>query len=238
MNKLYQKSEIWFAIAWIIVYVIGSSLMAEIHHTALFAFHAILCIAVLVWMKKNALFRAYGLCAPAFPASSFLYYIPLVIVVSSNLWLGTARNMPPFETASYVLSMLCVGFLEEIIFRGFLFKAMCKDSSVKTAVIVSSVTFGIGHIINLFNGSGADIVSNVCQIVSAIAFGFLFVILFIQGKSLIPCIATHSVLNAISAFSNDAAMTDEITIATSLALTVIALSYTAFLLKKLPKNDL
>ena len=237
MNKLYQKSEIWFAVTWIIVYVVGSSLMAEIHHTALLAFHALLCAAALIWLKKNALFQEYGLCAPAFPASRFLWYIPLIIAVSSNLWLGVSRNMPPFETVSYILSMLCVGFLEEIIFRGFLFKAMGKDCSVKTAVIVSSVTFGIGHIINLFNGSGADIVSNLCQIVSAIAFGFLFVIIFLRGKTLLPCIATHSILNALSAFSNDAAMTDGMTIATSAILTIIALFYTLYLAKRLPSEN-
>lgn len=236
MNKLYQKSEILFAIAWIIAYVIGSSITGEIHHTVLLAFHLLLCATALIWMKRNGFFRSYGLCAPASPARKFLWYIPLVITVSSNLWLGTARNMPPIETVSYILSMLCVGFLEEIIFRGFLFKAMCKDCSIKTAVIVSSVTFGIGHIINLFNGSGADIVSNLCQIVSAMAFGFLFVIIFLRGQTLLPCIATHSLLNAVSAFSNDAAMTDGLTILTSLILTFIALGYAAILLKTLPSD--
>lgn len=56
------------------------------------------------------------------------------------------------ETALYVLSMLCVGFIEELIFRGFLFKAMAKDG-IKSAIIVSSITFGLGHIINLVNGA-------------------------------------------------------------------------------------
>ena len=64
--------------------------------------------------------------------------------------------------------MLCVGFLEEVIFRGLLFQAIAKDN-IKSAVIISSVTFGIGHIINLFNGSGMDLVNNLCQIVFAFA---------------------------------------------------------------------
>lgn len=38
--------------------------------------------------------------------------------------------------------MLCVGFLEEVIFRGLLFTAIAKDT-IKTAVVLSSVTFGI-----------------------------------------------------------------------------------------------
>ena len=44
--------------------------------------------------------------------------------------------------------------------------------NVKSAIVISSVTFGIGHIINLFNGSGMELVNNLCQIVFAIAVGF------------------------------------------------------------------
>ena len=64
--------------------------------------------------------------------------------------------------------MLCVGFLEETIFRGLPFTAIAKDN-IKSAAIISSVTFGIGHIINLFNGSGMDLVNNLCRIVFAVA---------------------------------------------------------------------
>ena len=84
-----------------------------------------------------------------------LFYIPLIVLLTVNLWYGVAMNTSPLEMVLYILSMLCVGFLEEMIFRGFLFQAMVKDG-VKSAIIVSSVTFGIGHIVNLINGSGAD----------------------------------------------------------------------------------
>ena len=114
-----------------------------------------------------------------------LFYLPLLIAASCNLWFGVKTNMSPANTLFYVGSMLCVGFLEEFIFRGLLFRAMEKDS-VKSAVIVTSLTFGIGHIINLFNGSGMDLVSNLGQVVSAVAFGFLFVILFLKTGSLLP----------------------------------------------------
>lgn len=44
--------------------------------------------------------------------------------------------------------MINIGFLEEIIFRGILYKSIEKDNK-KLAIIISSVTFGIGHIVNL-----------------------------------------------------------------------------------------
>ena len=43
--------------------------------------------------------------------------------------------------------MLCVGFMEEVIFRGLLFKAIAKDNA-KMAIVISSVTFGLGHVLN------------------------------------------------------------------------------------------
>ena len=112
-----------------------------------------------------------------------LYYIPLLILLTANLWYGARLNQPPLETVLYVLAMFCVGFLEELIFRGLLFQAMARDG-VKSAIIVSSITFGIGHIVNLVNGSGADLLSSLCQVGYAVAFGFLFVMIFYRGKSL------------------------------------------------------
>jgi membrane protease YdiL (CAAX protease family) len=98
--------------------------------------------------------------------------------------------------------MICVGFLEEIIFRGFLFKGMAKKN-VKSAIIVSSITFGIGHIVNLLNGQ--PLLETLLQIIFALAVGFVLVTLFYKGKSLIPCIAFHSINNSLSAISNDEA---------------------------------
>ncbi len=102
--------------------------------------------------------------------------------------------------------MLMVEALEELIFRGFLFKAIGKDN-IKTAIVVSSVTFGIGHIVNLINGSGAELVDNLCQVCYAVAIGFLFVVIFYKDKSLLPCIITHGVFCALSAFCNTEAGT-------------------------------
>lgn len=246
MKKLYQKSELWFALLWIFIYVMGASLadevsrIIEVEKSITLLWLSGLCIFVLTWLKKQKLYGYYGLCRSNIPASEFLYYLPLCLMVSCNLWFGVTLNLSILETVFYIGSMFCVGFLEELIFRGFLFRAMCRDG-VKSAVIVSSITFGIGHIVNLFNGSGADWLSTICQICYAIAAGYLFVIIFYRGKSLLPCIITHSCLNALSAFSNEEAMTTERTIFSAVLLTVISLGYALFLAKKLPRvnqNDI
>ena len=132
--------------------------------------------------------------------------------------------------------MLCVGFVEEIIFRGFLFEAIAKDN-VKTAIIISSITFGLGHLLNLVNGSGMELAANLFQVVGAIAIGFLFVILFYRGGSLLPCIITHSAINTISTFSNGTGLTAGRQMVYSLIMFVIIALYAFILTKTLPQNQ-
>ena len=130
--------------------------------------------------------------------------------------------------------MFIVGFLEEVIFRGLLFKEMSKDGLVG-AIIVSSLTFGIGHIINLFNGSNMDLLSNIMQIIYATSAGFMFVMVYLKTDSIIICILIHGLFNALSAFSissND--ITVEVVI--SLVITLITLAYGLFILFNLNKN--
>lgn len=242
MKKLYEKSEITFAIVWIIAYSILNSvanpLSAKIgvEHSAHMIFNVIMTVVLFVWIKKTGLMKKYGLCKSSLPASRFLFYIPLIAVATQNLWCGVALNFSLTGTICYVASMLAVGFLEEVIFRGLLFRAIEKDS-VKTAIIISSVTFGIGHILNLINGSGAGLLENILQVVGAVAVGFLFVVIFYRGGSLIPCILTHSAINGASAFANDAVITDEVRLWLFAIRLVIIVGYTLILLKTLPKKQ-
>ena len=234
LKKLYDKSKIWFAVAWIIAYCVlmsvGDALSAwlGIEKSVTLATGILLSAILLLFLKKNGLFSDYGLCAPKTSARSMLYYVPVFIMLTANLWYGVTLNYGALETTLYILAMLCVGFLEEIIFRGLLFEAMRKDN-VKVAIIVSSVTFGIGHIINLINGSGAESIPNILQVVYATAAGFMFVMMYYKSKSLLVCIAAHGIFNALSVFANEVNATNEMRILTALLLTVITGSYALYL---------
>ena len=69
-------------------------------------------------------------------------------------------------------------------------------------MVVTSLTFGVGHIINLFNGRGMSLGSVLIQIVFAVLLGFLFVMVYLRSGSLIPCILSHQAINILSAFAN------------------------------------
>ena len=240
MKKLYEKNELNFAIVWIVVYCVLQYLanplnkIIGIEYAASAVFCILQVIVLFAFIRKNNLQKRYGLCKSSVPACRFLYYVPLLILAAGNLWNGVAFNYTPEETACRIVCMLCVGFLEEVIFRGFLFAAIAKDN-IRSAIVISSVTFGIGHIINLFNGS--DLVSNLCQIVFAVAVGFLLVTIFYRGGSLLPCIIVHSAINTLGTFANDADLTVEMHLLHLAVLIVITVSYTLILTRALPKSQ-
>ena len=91
-------------------------------------------------------------------------------------------------------------------------------------------------IIHLFNGSGMDVVNNLCQIVFAVAVGFLLVTIFYRGGSLIPCILVHAAINTLGTFANDTTLTAELRLAHIAALTAITAAYTLVLTRTLPKK--
>ena len=241
MKKLYEKNELTFAIVWIVVYCVLQSLANPLNqrigigYSASAAFCIVQTIILFAFLRKNKLEKRYRLCGSPVPARRFLYYVPLVILASGNLWNGVAFRYAWPETVCRIVCMLCVGFLEEMIFRGLLFTAIAKDN-LKSAVIISSVTFGIGHIINLFNGSGMDWVNNLCQIVFAVAVGFLLVTIFYRGGSLLPCILIHSAINILSTFAEDTNLTAGMHLLHIGILIAVTVAYTLILTQTLPKH--
>ena len=237
MSRLYLKNELYFSLLWIALYVVLVSVADSISLNLGTAkiITAPLCIVMaivlILWINKNGLGNKYGLGKVQFDYRKYLYFLPLVLIASTNLWGGIALHVSAVESLLYIVSMICVGFIEEVIFRGFLFIALCKGN-VKHAIVISSLTFGLGHIVNLLNG--AEVVSTLLQICYAVAIGFLFTIIFYKSKSLIPCIVTHSTINSLSVLSGD--RSDMLRIIIPILLTITALSYAVWILKKGPKT--
>ena len=234
IKKFYDKNELWFSIIWIIAYCVlasmGDNLSDTLGITKVITLPILLLLSVILFLfiKRNNLTEKYGFCKADVAASKMLFYIPVIILLTANMWHGFRLNMSPLESILYILSMLCVGFLEELIFRGLLFNAMLKNGK-NSAIILSSVTFGVGHIINLINGSGAELLPNLLQVVYAIAVGFMFVMIYYRTKSLLPCIITHGVFNALSAFANETGLTSKEQIISCVLITLISGVYALYI---------
>ena len=239
LKKLYDKSKLGFTIAWIVAYCVLMSVgdsfseMLKLEKSVSLAVGLLLSAILFVFLKKHGLLREYGLCISESTPKEMLFYLPIILMLTANLWYGIELNLGITETVLYILSMLCVGFLEEVIFRGLLFNTMKKDG-LKTAIIVSSITFGIGHIINLFNGSGAELIPNLLQVVYATAAGFMFVMMYLKSNSLIVCITAHGIFNALSVFAKETSTAENII--SFILLTVITGSYATYLALQLKKQ--
>lgn len=239
MYRLYQKHELHFALAWIIAYVVSLSLADNfsaslgIQKVVTAPVCIIFTLLMLGFIKQHNLWTYYGLCSFKGNLKHYLYFIPLLLIISANVWNGMTMNASILETVLFVLSMICVGIIEEVIFRGFLFKAMSKDN-YKLAIFISSITFGIGHIVNLLNGK--DLIPTLLQICYATAIGFLFTIIFCKGKSLLPCIITHGAVNSLSLFAVNHAspMYDLIT---SVVLCIVPIAYALWIWNATKTSD-
>ena len=211
MKKLYEKNELAFALVWIALYVIVMNIALQFcggfdnlaAKTVPQTLIPVICIVVLalaatLWITNSGLTEKYGLCTFKGNLKSFLWFLPLAVMSCINLKNGVAFSAPVLISLLMAVNLAVGGYVEEILFRGFLFRAMAKDN-LRTAIIVSAVTFGAGHIVNLANT--ADTLGVLLQICYAIMIGFLYTIIVWKGGSLWPCIASHVFVNGSSVFA-------------------------------------
>ena len=211
MKKLYDKSELAFALVWIGLYVAGMNLALRVcggfddlgSKTVPQMLVPLVCVLALAavstaWVLRHGLGEKFGLCSFRGRPGGYLWFLPLVLMSCVNLKNGLALTTPVAVTLLMAAQLAIAGYVEELIFRGFLFRAMEKDN-LRSAVIVSAVTFGAGHIVNLANT--ADILGVLLQVCYAIVIGFLYTALVYRGGSLWPCILSHMFVNGTSSFA-------------------------------------
>ena len=232
MEKLYKKSEITFAILWIVIYAVGmGTLQNNFGLDSLWHMLGLIVIsaAIFLFVKRNRLMEVYGLAGWAKNSRAMLWFIPLWLLSCLNLFSGIQPDYPVPGLIYAAVSMAFVGFAEELIFRGFLFKAMLKDGNVKEAVIVSSVTFGMGHILNLFTRH--ELIATLIQVVFAVAMGFVFTLVFYKSGSLLPGILAHSFIDVTSVLASDEG-SQYVNLIVHIVFIVISVAYSLYLAKR------
>ena len=162
----------------------------------------VICILVLgvtatLWIIRNGLTGKFGLCPFKGNRRLFLWFVPLILRSCTNLTNGLAISAPLGVALLIAANMAFGGYVEEIIFRGVLLRAMAKDN-LRSAILVSAVTFGAGHIVNVFHT--ANIFGVLLQVGYAIVIGFLHTVIAYKGGSLWLCIASQIFANGTSVF--------------------------------------
>ncbi len=226
MRKFYETKPVLFAVLWIVIYVV---LMAPLRGSygdgslqmllGLVAVSAVLLAVIrLLGIQKEL-----GMTRWLQNGKKLLWLLPMWVLSTGNLWGGVGLRYDGITTVMAVLSFLLVGVAEEIIFRGFLFNGMRRTGSLTVAVVVSAITFGMGHIVNLLTGHAT--METLVQVLFAVAWGFLFTFAYLKSGSLLPCIAIHGLIDVFSVFARDNEIAHWAYIAATVAVAVIFCLY-------------
>ena len=86
-------------------------------------------------------------------SKNLLYYIPLLVIALSALVCGIDIGKGSVYLISNLFLALTVGLAEEIYFRGIICNMWLRQSK-KKAVVISSVLFGLCHLMNIMGGAG------------------------------------------------------------------------------------
>lgn len=202
MKKFYEKFDLMLAIMGIVIYCavtvpIRGSLGDE--SPAMLAALAMIAAGILAFVKGTHTEERYGLVKWKGQARDYLFFLPMLILMTGNLWGGFGFVYGGVSQVFAVLSMLLIGFVEEMLFRGFLFRALLKRDPAPAAITISAMTFGIGHIVNLLAGQAN--LETVIQVFFAVAWGYIFTFVFYKSGSLLVCIFVHGMVDAFSEFA-------------------------------------
>jgi len=236
MNKLMEKNAVRHAVIWIVLYVlmvnVGEVLSEKVGTVSAVTsvFVILFSLLLLNYLKKNHWMKKFGL--KKITKEDFektLLYLPLVFIALIQFANGIDSSISIETLFISCLLMIGVGFIEELIFRGFLMEAIWKKSGMIRAILISGIAFALGHIVNLFRGYGY--VEQLTQILLAAGIGIVLALIVAITKNLVPGILFHIVFNISGTISNqsDTALVPYILI----SILVVCVGYSLYLMKSL-----
>ncbi len=231
MRRFRDDQPIWHAVFWIVLYVlavnVGDALSAlmGVPNAVTAPLLALMTVGLLFYLRGAGLFRYYGLTLPKrADLRRVWFYLPLALIALLPVVFGNPAGLSTTGVLLFVLLMLGVGFLEELIFRGFLYQAIRESSGLTRAIVISGITFGIGHVVNLLRGyTGGE---QLVQILIGIALGLVLAMLVAITGSILPGALFHTVLNTGASLTERSLAVDAAVLGVSL---VVCAVYGAYL---------
>lgn len=160
LTKLRERHPIWHAVAWVGVYValvmVGGTLagVPDAANPVTAAMVLGLSAALILYVAGIGRMHYYGLRPPGGrgDVARSLLFLPLAVIVLLQFTKGLRADLDVTSVLLVIGLMVGVGFVEELLFRGFLYRAILENGTLTRAVIISGLTFGIGHAVNLARG--------------------------------------------------------------------------------------
>ncbi|MFJ6209328.1 lysostaphin resistance A-like protein [Lysinibacillus sp. NPDC092081] len=146
-------------------------------------------VLVTLWIMKRSKFSFQDFGLRRFKAEAWMI---VIVVFELVAFFNGIKDQDGFS-AQYVLILflfvIAVGLCEEFIFRGLIFKYL-SAKGLKTAIIGSSILFGIGHLAHLADGQ--DFLLTLLQVAFAFLFGLVCAEIVAKTKSIMFPIIWHA----------------------------------------------
>jgi CAAX protease family protein len=154
--------------------------------------------------KENLPFRLFS-----FNLKNLKYYLPLIfyiIIFSGGFkdFLNFNFSSLDFSTLfSYTLKYFSSSFLEEFLFRGFILGLFLLNfpitkNGIFKSIALSSLFFGLMHIINLWTIENQTVKAMLNQVYATTCFGFMYGATYIKTRSLLTLGILHFISNFFS----------------------------------------
>jgi membrane protease YdiL (CAAX protease family) len=225
------------SLVWLAIYLVANTLTDNIAGALNIDFivvsavpNLLLAVICFFYLKRTGITSDIGLLTKSTEKSSvMLYYIPLLALPFMNLIYGVKTNLSITKIVLILAMYIGVGFLEEIIFRGLMFKALVKKWNHYIVIVFISLTFAVGHIV-IIVAVGQSGINTVSQIVNAFVVGLMFMVIIISSGNLTVCVITHILYNVLANISMVGSTHTEIIMVN----VVITLLYFVYLIFRCP----
>lgn len=236
MRKLQDTKPIGHALIWIAIYIVavnlGDNFGQMLDFPGLTSIVLVALSAVLIiYLRAGGRLAFYGVRSVQLGTlPSVLFYLPLFAIAFLEYAKGFAPDLDLQIILSAILLMAAVGFIEELLFRGFLLQALRTRGNLNRAILISGITFGLGHIVNLLRGY--SLTDQALQVVAAVLIGIALAYCVALTGSIMPGVAFHVLFNISGTITAHSVLWDSVTVG---IIAVVMIPYILFLRNRLAK---
>ena len=237
MRKLQDTKPIWHALIWIAIYMVavnlGDNFGQQLGVPRLTSIVLIILSVVLVfYLRGGGRLAFYGVRSVqpgTMPLT--LFYIPVFAIAFLQYAKGLASHLDLQALVFAILVVSAVGFIEELLFRGFLLQGLRTSGNLTRAIIISGVTFGLGHIVNLLRGY--SLTDQALQLVAAVFIGIALAYCAVLTGSIMPGVLFHVLFNLSGTITAHSVLWDSVTVG---IISIVMIPYILFLRKRLTES--
>ena len=120
-------------------------------------------------------------------------FLVIAVLFAAALFTGTVSVS--FLVLTVIVTMILVGFSEELMFRGIVLKGALREVSVLKAIVISSALFSALHAVNVLAFVPLD--GMVQQLVLTFIFGLAMACFALRVNSLVPLMVFHALWDLV-----------------------------------------